>query len=229
MINRPHLLQFSLQFSLWFLLPLILCFTNVTVIAQTGPYKYTDEKGVVHYVDHVSRIPKQYRDQIEALQLRKDPLSKSERALLKAKQEFQRQRIINSFTTDSFETRVKINGNQVLVPVTLGYRGREASAVLVLDTGATILFLNRQLRSRLGVRGLQKAEGQVAGGGTINIDVGTLDYVKLGPIKVNNIKAAFNARSVRSAFQNGLLGMNVLRYFEYSIDYEKQVVRWKLR
>ena len=39
------------------------------------------------------------------------------------------------------ETKIFIKGNQVLVPVTLGYDSSETEALLVLDTGASITLL----------------------------------------------------------------------------------------
>jgi hypothetical protein len=43
------------------------------------------------------------------------------------------------------ETKVFIKGNQVLVPVTLGYDSKEAEALLVLDTGASITVLHQEI------------------------------------------------------------------------------------
>lgn len=205
----------------------VLLLLSIAISAQAETYKYRDQYGVTHYVDHISRVPAQYRDQLEQLQLRKDHLSASERSALKAQQELQRQQMIKSLNTDNFETRVQIVGDQVLVPVTLGYGGREVSTSLLLDTGASTLFLDSQLRSRLGMRGLQQADAEVAGGKLIKIDIGTLDYVRIGPAKINRISAAFSQSRSGNSAHIGLLGMNVLRNFEYSIDYDQQRIRWK--
>jgi hypothetical protein len=42
---------------------------------------------------------------------------------------------------DNYETPVIIKGNQVLVPVTLGYGSKKTEALLLLDTGASIITL----------------------------------------------------------------------------------------
>jgi predicted aspartyl protease len=199
------------------------------VPAETGLYKYTDRRGVVHYVDHLSRIPPQYRDQHESMKLRKDPLSPNQRAVHKAQQELRRRQMLNHFNVQSFETRVQIRANHVLVPVTLGYRGREVGVRLILDTGASSTLLDEPFRTRLGMRGLQKIEGRVAGGGIIQARMGTLDYIRIGPAKVTDVSAAFAENGGRRGVYDGLLGMNVLRRFEHTIDYERGVIRWKLR
>jgi len=47
------------------------------------------------------------------------------------------------------ETQVIIRGNQVLVPVILGYRGRQTEALLLLDTGASITVLYQDIADQV--------------------------------------------------------------------------------
>jgi hypothetical protein len=57
-----------------------------------------------------------------------------------------------------------------------------------------------------------------------------LDYVKVGPLRVNQANATVIA-NVGSASKglnfSGLLGMNILRNIEYTIDFENKKIRWK--
>ena len=79
------------------------------------------------------------------------------------------------------ETKVIIKGNRVLVPVRLAYRGRQVEALLLLDTGASITMLHRNIADKLNIGNTQKAIITVVGGSTINADVAKLDHVKVGP------------------------------------------------
>lgn len=125
------------------------------------------------------------------------------------------------------ETKVTVKGNQVLVPVTLGYGGKEIKVSLLLDTGASITTLNRDAVKRFQLAQPLKSKLIVPGGKTIDADVVQLSYIKVGPHKVANLLAGIiDHKGMPVEFQ-GLLGMNFLREVDYKIDFERQVILWR--
>jgi clan AA aspartic protease (TIGR02281 family) len=125
------------------------------------------------------------------------------------------------------ETKIIIKGNQVLVPVILGYRGREVEAMLLLDTGASIIALHREVADQLKIKQTQKTKFMVVGGKTISTYVTKLNYVKVGPFKKENIYAGIIEHAGPAVPLQGLLGMNFLRGLEYHIDFQQQIIKWK--
>jgi len=119
-------------------------------------------------------------------------------------------------------------GNAVLVPVILGYRGKEIETRLMLDTGASMIALHLEIAEELNIdlRRFKKIRPRVAGGKSINAYVGKMDYVQAGPIKKENIYVSVIEHQGPPVPFNGLLGMNFLQGLEYSIDFENQVINW---
>ncbi|HJV35486.1 aspartyl protease family protein [Geomonas sp.] len=121
-------------------------------------------------------------------------------------------------------TRVTIVQNAVLVPVTLSRGGHEVEVTLVLDTGAAMTLINREVAERLEID-LGSARRTVLHGvgGLVRGWHTRLDRVTVGPQSKTGIEVAI----VPGGFMfDGLLGMNFLRSFKYSIDFPNQVINW---
>lgn len=213
-------------------------------------YKYIDRNGVLRFVDDPSKIPLEYRDDMQSYAERYDHLTEQEKALRleRERQDAERVRreqmdlqprfppekppdkpdapLRKEGGDDAIETPVTVKGGNVYVPTLLGYDGREVEALLILDTGATIMALHQELADRLQARPTRAARAQVAGGKTVPFKLFRLDYVQVGPHRMENVQAGIiQHRGPDVAFQ-GLLGMNFLINREYSVDYKKGVIKW---
>jgi len=187
------------------------------VNAHSEFYKYVNKDGKISFVDDVGKIPLEYRDQLTVYKEKYDHLSKGERKELLQKDNYE----------DSLKTDVIIKGNNVLIPVKLGYKDNEIEVMLVLDTGASIITLHQDIAKQLEIRDTQKAIARVVGGKEIKFNMAKLNYIKVGPFEKEDVLVGIIEHQGPSVPHKGLLGMNFLQHFEYIIDFDKQVVRWK--
>jgi predicted aspartyl protease len=205
-------------------------------------YKYVDKNGTIHFVDDLGRIPAEYRDQVTVYEDKPDTASQeetptasegnreeSEDYLTEQMEELQRQE--EEEAREAFErsllTQVTIDGNHVLVPVTLGYGGREVHTKLVLDTGADLITIHQPVADKLHLPLSKRAKVQVTGGDMVDARLAQLDYVRVGPYEARGIHALIILHQGLATPHEGLLGMNFLRGLEYSVDFDNQVIRWK--
>jgi predicted aspartyl protease len=216
-------------------------------------YKYVDKDGQTFYVDDLSKIPPEYVDQVNVYKEKYDHLpadqkksrvqkEQQQRQELEAEQlrqiemelqqaaeqeEAERKRQEELARQKPIETPVTIEGNRVFVPVTIGNNGIEIAVNLLLDTGASGTVVYRDIANQLNIVALKKVLSQMASGQKIYTEVGKVSYIKVGPKKMNNaIIWIINYEGSEENY-SGLLGMNFLRRFQYNIDFEKQVIRWK--
>jgi predicted aspartyl protease len=213
-------------------------------------YKYVDKNGTIHFVDDLSKVPAEYRNQVTVREEKPEEPSGGEtppaavekpREKGETPEEARTRQMVESLEKkkrldeeksriqfdQSLVTKVTITGNHVLVPVTIGYGGKEVQASLVLDTGADLVTLHRPIADQLNIPLTQRANVRVVGGKTINASVAKLDYVRVGPYEAKEIQAMIIFPQGPPTSHDGLLGMNFLRGLEYSIDFENQVIRWK--
>ena len=234
---------------LWILLALSLL---VPLKLSAEFYKYLDKEGKLHFVDDQSNIPPEYRNNITVYKEKYDHLSEKEKVdnlktdtkkaeetrkrraaedkllrkneLIKARQQ---QKIAKEKYLKRVQTKVAIDGNRVLVPVKLGYRGKEVEATLLLDTGATITTVHQHIADQLYITQTKKAEAKVISGKVLDFKIAKISYIKVGPAKLKIPLVGIIKHKGPSVGYNGLLGMDFLRNFDYSIDFEKSVINWK--
>lgn len=204
-------------------------------------YRYVTDDGQVHYVDDLTQVPEKYLDQIKAYQDSYDHLSTEDRALmLQRDRDRDRQRTLEEnrlleqqqkdMERKRYETDVIIHGNQVLVPVTISYENRSDQALFLLDTGATHLVIFKDFASGFNLKPVKKGFSKVAGGALVPSELALLDYVEVGPLRVENVGATIieNRKDSGRAFEfSGLLGIDILQHLQYSIDFENKKILWK--
>jgi clan AA aspartic protease (TIGR02281 family) len=215
-------------------------------------FKYVDKDGYSYFVDDESKIPKEYRNNITVYKEKYDHLPEKQRSLMiredrKRAQEIEKKRITEEKRLKSLElkkkrrreqiekekylksleTKVVINESQVLVPVRLGYKRKEIDTLLLLDTGASIIALHREVAKALDIRQTKRGTVQVAGGKVIDIKMTKLSTVKVGPIEKKDVEAGIIVHKGPPVTYQGLLGMNFLYDIGYIIDYKKQTIKWK--
>ena len=125
-------------------------------------------------------------------------------------------------------TPVVIVGNQVLVPVSLSHGDKTVQVTLLLDTGATCSLISREVAQRLGIdlERTERAKMQVVGGGSVEAWHTKLDRLTVGPQSKTDIDVAVVGQSGAGFTSDGLLGMNFLRNYRYSLDFTNKVINW---
>jgi predicted aspartyl protease len=219
-------------------------------------YKYIDKEGRIFYVDDLGKVPEEYQGQIKVYREKFDSLTEEERsralererALIQQHEQEQQlqtnQQLQEMQQTEEEErkrqaeqakqrlaekmqTRVIIEDNRILVPVTLKNNGIEVVAHLLLDTGASQIVLHREVAAKLNIIALTKGLAQVAGGQNIYVETGKISSFKVGPFEMPEASVLIINHEGEAVSYSGLLGMNFLKNVPYTIDYKNQVIRWQ--
>lgn len=119
-----------------------------------------------------------------------------------------------------------------VVPVILGYKGRETTVYMMLDTGATVSSIHQIALDPLGITDFDVDQAMVADGRRVKVMKARLDYVRVGPfIKKNFLISTFpykkkKRQTVAGGEILGLLGMNFLRDHPFTLDHSRKVIIW---
>jgi predicted aspartyl protease len=234
----------------------IFCWLCLAPNSYSKFYKYVDAQGRVFYVDDLGKVPEEYHDQIKVYLEKYDNLSEQARmqALQRDREQIQRQEqeklqrmnahlqevhaaeeaekrrkaaIARNKRMETVQTRVIVDGNRILVPVTLVHNGIELVVNLVLDTGASKIVLHRDVADQLNIIALQKGLAQLAGGQNIYVETGKVNFFKVGPFNMENASVLIMAYEGPPVNYSGLLGMNFLKNVQYTIDYQNQLIHWQ--
>lgn len=162
-------------------------------------YKYIDSNGMIVMVDDLEKVPVKYR--------------------LKMK--------TSSGTYGQQRTAVKVQNNQVWVPVTFGHNGRTVTTWLLLDTGATNTTISPALARRLGVHTTETTTGNasLADGRMVQTAYVAVDHVSVGSKVMRDLNVQILPRA--GGEETGLLGMNFLGEFPHIVDAKAGIIRWQ--
>jgi predicted aspartyl protease len=231
----------------------ILIILSVALNLQAEFYKYVDKQGRTFFVDDLSQVPQEYHQQVEVYREKYDHLPEDQqKTRLETEQkqqqalELERQRQLERDLQDAAEqqaaekqrqaelvqrrdreTPVIIKDNRVFVPTMIVNNGVEVETLLLLDTGASQTVIHREIASQLNIIALKKGLSQVAGGQQIYTEMGKVDVIKIGPHKLQGASILIINHEGAAVAHNGLLGMNILRNFNYNIDFENQKIVWQ--
>ncbi|HEX5773614.1 MAG TPA: aspartyl protease family protein [Geomobilimonas sp.] len=125
-------------------------------------------------------------------------------------------------------TPIIVEGNTVLVPVTLSLGSRNVQARLILDTGASMTTITPPVAAQLDINLNQAVSGavQVVGGGFVEARGVRLDQVSVGPHVRTKMNVAVIGNGNPRVPYDGLLGMDFLRGLHYHVDFRNRVITW---
>jgi len=135
-------------------------------------------------------------------------------------------RKIESVASPSMETKFVKQGNSILLPVIVGHNGKAIQVNMLLDTGCSITMLDAEISNALNVQQEGIIESVIANGEKMISKKGTVDYFQVGPFRDSNFMVNTTQIMGNNKTQHGLLGMNFLEKHPFTIDHQRQFIRW---
>lgn len=235
-----------------FFLICVFCLVVFPYSAGSEFYEFIDENGVKTFTNDPGRVPQAQADDIKVHKEPYDDLPEEERQrMIEAEaaraaeiekqqaeewKRYEQEKRLRDLEKAEAEKKKELErnstpviiteNNQILVPVTLGYRGKTATANLLLDTGANMTIIHDDVAARLNIDGGRKGSLIVAGGDKIKTRHLIIQSLSVGPKTVSDPRISILSYTGDEAPFDGLLGLDFLRRFKYTIDYGKSLIVW---
>ena len=220
--------------------------------ARSEFYEYVDENGVKTFTNDPGRVPQAQADGVKIHKEPYDDLPEAERQRMieaeaarleeiekqqaEAWERYEQEKRLRDLEKEEAGKKKELErnstpvvitpNNQILVPVSLGYGGKTVSANLLLDTGANMTIIHDDIAERLDIDGGRKGNLIVAGGDKIRTRQLFLQFIAVGPKSVTNPRISILTYKGKDSPFDGLLGLDFLRQFKYTVDYEKSLIIW---
>jgi len=165
-------------------------------------YQFTDNDGVVHFVDDPAKIPGHYRG----------------RTIMRKDSPAARQ-----------TTKVMIVDQQIHLPVLFKNGNTSELATMILDSGSTTTIISEAFAARLGIDlgAAPTSTATLADGSQVGIHMSKVDAVSVGSRMVSPFEISVLHQVGNSEMHDGLLGLDFLGNFQYQLDLPNELIRWQ--
>ncbi|MEE8483752.1 MAG: aspartyl protease family protein [Nitrospinota bacterium] len=171
-------------------------------------YKYVDEEGVVHFTNKEDSIPEHLLETVEVI-LIEETIQQSE-----TKQSKLQEAVI------PYREQNKTMLIDVLVK---GY-----TEEFLFDTGASTTLVSPALEKKLGLKKIPDSEMVMhTANGEFDTYLVNIDRLRVGSIDLKDVKAAVRDFAQKGARTTGILGMNVLEKYTFTINPKTKTIHLK--
>ncbi|GEM_PF-5024352 len=240
----------------FFCLVIALSFSPATEVGA-AVYKYTDESGRSYFVDGETRIPERYRGSASQVQSARpaapqasateeegtpagqaESAEKAEKAEVvepaartitdKTLEQRARQEAAKLDQARAYQTPVMARGNRVLVPVELRLGGKDAHLMLLLDDKAPVTTIHRSAVEELRFPPGEQITLPGTGNRNVKAEKVVAGLVDIGPFELKDFPVVLVTPQGGTRAFDGTLGVDFLKDHPYTVDYEREMLRWKL-
>ena len=211
MSARLKLNRVSLVVRLALVLFVVSCAVQVAG-SLAGIFSYRDDKGIIHFTDDLSKIPKHYRESEKGVRKHHEARG-AHRATPVPSSPIELPGLVSKIQEIQIPL-IPVGGGNFLVDTVLNGR---IKARLMLDTGASLITLTEEIGRQLGISpysGSAELPFNTAGGEEW-MPLVALETVKIGSAETKLVEASINS-NIKDI--DGLLGMSFLGDFRFEID-----------
>ncbi len=185
-----------------------------SAMAQAGMYSWKDDNGKIHVTDGLHKIPEKYRRDGKGFKKYRSARPASTSLPISNKP------MRSSYSPSSLRDKeyviplIPTAGGNFMAEVVFNNR---IKALLMVDTGASLVTISDKLANRLGYRTNSKS-AQIpftTAGGMVWMPMLALDTVKVGQAQVDLVEASVNDQL---GDIDGLLGMSFLGDYRVEMD-----------